>query len=205
MTHFIHWFAYKIAAAMLILACISAAIVLYVYGSAQKSIYTDAADVPRADVAIVLGASVVRGELSPILEERTRGAIELYQAEKVSNILVTGDNQKADYDEITPVVEYLQAAGIPSEVIVSDRYGLDTYSSVHRARNDFGVSSAIIVTQQFHLPRSLFLARSAGVDATGYAVSGGQQAQYYVREVPAILKSVFDVASSRVPQEFAEL
>ncbi|MBI5470514.1 YdcF family protein [Candidatus Kaiserbacteria bacterium] len=165
----------------------------------QVHLYTDARYVPRADVVLIPGASVVRKSPSPILAERADAAIALYKMGRINKILVTGDNGTQAYDEVSPVRAYLIAAGVPASDIFLDKYGFDTYSSMYRARTVFGVSSLIIVTQDFHLPRSVYLARMFGIDASGLVAHGGDMASY-MREIPASWKALWDVFLHRQPK-----
>lgn len=162
-------------------------------------LYASDATLPHTEVAIVLGASVEGNEPSPILAERANAAIQLYEDGKVSKILVTGDNATTNYDEVNPVQHYLLAAGIPPQDIFLDHAGFDTYSSVYRAKAVFGAQSAVVVTQDFHLPRALFTARALGLDAYGYN-AGAASIWDYLREIPASAKALFDLATHRVPQ-----
>jgi SanA protein len=157
-------------------------------------------DVPRTDVAIVLGASVRGGQPSPILEQRANAAVQLYLAGKVQKILVTGDNSALSHDEVTPVRKYLLAAGIPAAAIFLDHAGFDTYSSMYRARAIFGASSVTIVTQDFHLPRAIFIAHALGLNAYGFNAEGEGTEADYVREIPASLKALWDISLRRVPK-----
>jgi len=157
-------------------------------------------DVPKTDVGIVLGASVARGEPSPVLAQRADVAIRLYRAGKVGKILVTGDNGALTHDEVTPVRTYLTDAGIPAPDIFLDHAGFDTYSSIYRAKAIFGASSATIVSQDFHLPRALFIARSLGLDAYGVVALGEGGPYDYLREVPASIKALSDIATYRIPK-----
>ncbi len=157
--------------------------------------------VPRTEVALVLGASVFRGSPSPILAERADAAIALYKAGKVTKILVTGDNGALTHDEVTPVRKYLLDAEIPSADIFLDHAGFDTYSSMYRAREVFLVHSLTIVTQDFHLPRALWIARHLGLEAHGVVAEGGEHSPYdYVREIPASIKAIFDIMVNRQPK-----
>lgn len=163
-------------------------------------------DVPNAQAALVLGASVVRGKPSPILEERAHTAVALYMMGKVDKILVTGDNGALTHDEVTPVRKYLLAAGVAREDIFLDHAGFDTYSSVYRARDVFAARSLTIVTQDFHLPRALFVARALGLEAYGVVPARSHgNVKDYVREIPASLKAVLDVASKRFPKYLGEI
>ncbi len=157
--------------------------------------------VPQTEVALVLGASVVRGSPSPILAERADVAIALYKKGVVRKILVTGDNGALTHDEVTPVRKYLLDAGLPPQDIFLDHAGFDTYSSMYRARDVFLVHSLTIVTQDFHLPRALWIARHLGLEAYGVVAEGGEHSPYeYFREIPASLKAIFNVMGNRQPK-----
>ena len=164
-------------------------------------IYTTPESAPQRDVAIVLGASVVKGEPSPVLAARADVAAQLYLNQKVKKILVTGDSSSPSHDEVTPVRKYLVSAGVKPEDIVLDEAGVDTYSSMYRAQAVFGVDSAIVVTQDFHMPRALFIARMLGIDAVGALAREGDDAFYaYLREIPASWKALLDLILKRKPE-----
>jgi SanA protein len=189
---------------LLLLAVLCAvALVAWVDISSERYIYTQQGHLEKAQVALVLGASVTsRGTLSPVLKERADLAARLYQSGTVSKILVTGDNGTLEYDEVYPVGKYLLALGIPQEDVFLDFAGFDTYSSMYRARDVFDVTSMLVVSQRFHLSRALFIARSLGLDARGVDASalGERYFASAVREVPASLKAVFDVLTGRLPK-----
>ncbi len=186
------------------LLAIAAALIIGAFGmrlAMSPYMYTSLDSVPHAKAALILGASVQRGLPSPILANRANAAIVLYKAGKVEKILVTGDDGQYDYDEVTPVRKYLVDAGIAEEDIFLDHAGFDTYSSMYRARDIFGVESMIVVTQDFHMPRSLFLARRLGITAYGYlAPHEGGYARTYLREIPASLKAYLDLFTHRLPR-----
>ncbi len=171
----------------------------------QGKIYQFPDNVPQTRAALVLGASVVSGKPSPVLEERAHTAIGLYMMGKVSKILVTGDNGALTHDEVTPVRKYLINAGIPPEDIFLDHAGFDTYSSMYRARDVFKADSLTIVTQDFHMPRAVFVARQLGITAYGVVPERGQGDVYdYVREIPASVKALLDLALNRTPKYLGE-
>lgn len=173
--------------------------------STKGYVFTDLRDVPRSNAVMVLGASVIGERLSPILEQRTRTAIDIFQAGRADNVLVTGDNGALDHDEVTPVRKYLIDAGIPAGDIFLDHAGFDTYSSMYRAREVFLADSIIIVTQDFHLPRALFLARNLGLEAYGVPTVGrGGSGRDYFREIPASVKALLDLVVRREPKYLGE-
>lgn len=155
-------------------------------------------DAPNADAVLIPGASVVRGRLSPVFAARAELALDLYRAKKVPRILISGDIE-ANYDEVTPVRDFLIAQGVPKEVIFQDAQGFDTYSSMYRARWVFGAKKLLVVSQDFHLPRTIFVARALGIDAYGLAASGGGITAY-LREIPASWKALWDLITHRQPK-----
>lgn len=159
------------------------------------------ADVPPAEVAIVPGALVKPdGEMSPMLADRVRQAAALWHAGKVEKILVSGDHGTWAYDEPDTMRKALVRAGVRPEDVFEDHAGLDTWATMVRARDVFGVRDAIVVTQGFHMPRALFLADAAGIDATGLTADlhswGFQGQKSEVREILSRVKAVADVALS---------
>lgn len=160
---------------------------------------------PRAQVALVLGARVLAdGRLSAMLADRVRTAADLYHAGRVSKVLVSGDHGRDDYDEVGAMRRELLALDVPAADVFCDHAGFDTWSSMVRARKVFGVSSAIVVTQRFHLPRAVYLADRAGLDATGYAADrrtyGKRGDVATARELFARVKAVSEAAVNRRPR-----
>ncbi len=159
-------------------------------------------EAPTVHTAIVLGAALApNGALSMVFQDRVDTAIALYRAGKVSKILVTGDDGSRSHNEVNPARDYLLTQGVPSDVIFLDHAGFDTYSSMYRAEKVFLVDTAIIVTQEFHLPRAIFIARRLGMSAYGVVAD---KRKYYlsnsVRELFADVKAVFNLATHRVPK-----
>jgi SanA protein len=198
--------AWRILKYLLLLAvfCVVLAMGFYAYVTVvtKSGIYTSIDAIPATDVALVLGASVTSGgDLSPVLKERADEAIALYNAHKVKKVLVTGDNATLSHDEVDPVGKYMVAQGVPKRDIFLDHAGFDTYSSMYRARDVFGVTNVTIVSQPFHLPRAVFIARALGLTAyASPADKNGLNVYNYVREVPATAKAEYDLLFSRVPK-----
>ncbi|MCP2261848.1 protein SanA, affects membrane permeability for vancomycin [Streptoalloteichus tenebrarius] len=157
----------------------------------------DAANVPDAPVALVLGAGLFDGEPSPFLAGRLDVAADLYARGKVRAVLVSGDNSRTDYDEPSAMRRYLARHGVPERVVVADYAGFDTWDSCVRAKKVFGVDRAIVVTQRFHLPRAVALCRAAGVDTDGVGhdstgISRVTTAYGEFRELLASSKALWD-------------
>lgn len=160
---------------------------------------SEVAEVPKAEVAIVPGALVQpNGKMSAMLADRVRQAAALWHAGKVKKILVSGDHLSWGYDEPDTMRKALVADGIPPRDVFEDHAGVDTWATMVRAREIFGVRHAVVVTQGFHMPRALFLADAAGIDATGLTADlhrwGYQGRKSEVREVLSRVKAIVDVS-----------
>ncbi|MCR4333708.1 MAG: YdcF family protein [Patescibacteria group bacterium] len=174
----------------------------YIVLSTYMYIYQSVAVAPSAEAVLIPGAAILaNGKPSPIFIDRVDTAIALYNAEKVAKILVSGDNSTVSHNEVNPVHLYLLEKGIPDEDIFLDHAGFDTYSSMYRASAIFGVSSMLIATQSFHLPRALFIARELGIDVYGVnADSGHILFHNYAREIFSNEKALFDVVFHTRPK-----
>ncbi len=135
----------------------------------DQYIYTSAGTVPRVYTAVVPGARVYSdGRLSHMLEDRVASAAMLYRKGIVRRILLTGDHGKEKYDEVNAMRKALRRMSVPDEDIFLDHAGFTTYDSLYRARDIFGVKNCVIVTQRFHLSRSVYTARKLGLDCSGF-------------------------------------
>jgi len=171
----VRWLAIAGAAAIGSVALLAVALNLYVTRSVDGLGYDDVAATPHRHVAIVFGAFVnPDGTPSNALADRIDGAVALYKAGRVDHLLVTGDNSSPQYDEVTVMRDRAIAAGVPSSAITRDYAGLDTYDSCVRAVRVFGVRDAVLVTQDYHLARALFLCTDAGIDAVGLRIPDWQ-------------------------------
>lgn len=181
-------------------------IFLIVRFSTKAYITDEISKVPNTEAAVILGASILKnGKPSPILVDRIDAAIELYEAEKVDKILVTGDNSRLSYDEVNPIRLYLLDKGVPDKDIFLDHAGFDTYSSMYRGRDIFLARSMTVVTQSFHLPRSVFIARGLGIEAYGYSADNGHyKNSNYIREIFANEKAVLNLVFKRKPKYLGE-
>jgi len=125
-------------------------------------------DSPSERVAIIFGAGLLRdGSPTAVLRDRVETGAELYFTGKVEKLLMSGDNQVVEYNEPEAMRQYAISLGVPEEVIVLDYAGRRTYDTCYRAKAIFGINKALLVTQNFHLPRALFLCNTLGVKASG--------------------------------------
>lgn len=153
---------------------------------------------PKSQVIVILGAKVEEsGAVSPALRDRLALGLALYQQGKAPTILVTGDGQNQSRNEVEAMEQYLLEQNVPQEAIVKDPRGLNTYASLYRAKHKYGFDSALIVTQNYHLGRSLYLGRCLGLDCYGLgstdAVFQPVNIPYnYAREALARIKAFFN-------------
>ncbi len=178
----------------------------YQFFAAEKYI-VEAESLDSYQAAIVLGAKVDDQDPSDILEDRLLTAIELYEKGKVEKILVSGDNGQVEYNEVGTMKNYLLNEGVPAEDIFMDHAGFDTYDSMYRAAAIFQVENAVIVTQNYHLPRAIYIARALGIDAVG--VSADRQTYVYIdlyekREKLAQIKAFLNVVFHSKPKYLGE-
>lgn len=169
----------------------------YILLSTEGEATANIAEVPPAEVAIVPGALVQpNGKMSAMLADRVRQASALWHGGKVKRILVSGDHHTWAYDEPDTMRKALVQEGVPPRVVFEDHAGFDTWATMVRARGIFGIRSAVVVTQGFHMPRALYLADAAGIDATGLTADlhtwGYQGKKSEVREVLSRVKAIAD-------------
>ena len=156
------------------------------------------------DCAVILGARVYAdGTPSPVLEDRLATGLALYRAGRARRLLVSGDHGHDSYDEPNAMRRWLEARGVPPEHVFLDHAGFDTYSSMRRARDVFEARRILVVTQRFHLPRALYIARALGLEADGAPADlrpyrGALYSE--VREVASRTRAFVDVATDRAPR-----
>lgn len=157
---------------------------------------SNADDIPKAECIMVLGARVYKDRPSHMLEGRLEAAISLYFKQKAPQILVSGGGAGTDFDEAIVMRRYLISRGVPTESIIMDHAGINTYQSCYNATFKFGYKKILIATTEYHMQRSLFLATKLGLDCYGYAspdkLAYGMPFNYG-REALAKLKAIYNI------------
>lgn len=162
-------------------------------------------EAPNRDVAIIFGAEVYpSGRPSPYLRARLDLGVALYKSGRAKVLIVSGDNSAVHHREASNMLAYLVARGVPAAKVVEDAFGLDTYDTCVRARDVFGVQSALLVSQRYHLHRAVATCRAVGVDAVGVGDVSMKRTskrwdEFARRELGANLKMVWDLMSARKP------
>ena len=176
---------------------------------AKGRLYDTVSAVPHYHTALVLGTSPIGRNGGPNLYflSRIDATAKLYEAGKIDRILVSGDNRKVEYNEPEEMKKALVDKGIPEEVIFLDYAGFRTFDSVVRAKEVFGQSEFIVVSQRFHSERAVFIAGKKGIKAAGFNAAD-VRASYgfitHVREWGARCKVFIDLMFGKKPHFLGE-
>ncbi len=171
----------------------------YISYTSDKYIYTEIKDLPSKKAALLLGTSkyVAKGKKNYFYVYRIRAAVSLWKSGKVKAIVVSGDNETKYYNETARMQKDLIRAGVPKKYISLDYAGFRTLDSIVRAEAIFDLEDYIIISQQFHLERALFIAKTKGQKAIGLAakdIAGTKAAnRMIVREYLARVKAFLDL------------
>ena len=183
---------------------------IIVIASASKYIvdFDSAVTLGDIDCIIVLGAGVKEdGTLSNILHERVFCGANLYLSGASERLLLSGDHSRKDYNEVGAMKEYMVSRGIDKNVVFTDHAGFDTYDTAYRAKEIFKAERVLIVTQDFHISRAVFIARSVGLDAYGVECDTGELGNNIfddLREIAARTKYVLDAVFKPEPEYLGE-
>jgi len=150
------------------------------------------------DAILVLGCRVNGQSPSDMLADRMSVAVDLYHRGLAPKILVSGDHGTKDYDEVNVMKQYAIDHGVPSQDIFMDHAGFSTYDSVYRARDVFCADSLLVVTQEYHLPRALFLCKRLGIEANGVSATLYDYGSQSYRDAREVLARIKDAAYSIV-------
>ncbi|WP_417886087.1 SanA/YdcF family protein [Zunongwangia sp.] len=178
----------------------------YIKKDTTSRIYNTISEVPKTKTLIILGASVhTDGRLSPILKDRVDTAIDLFRKNKAQQILISGDHILDNYNEVKAISDYLIENNIPKRKLLLDHSGLNTYDSMYRAYHVFGITDAIVVTQDFHLPRAIFISKHLGLNYYGFEAYENEfkienENRVTKREKLANYKAVFEVVFNIKPK-----
>jgi SanA protein len=207
------WFK-RIFMALLIglglLIAVVAACNIWVLGSCSGRLYDNAETVPHKRVAVMLGTNpkTKTGKMNYFYKHRIDAAVKLYQNGKIDRILISGDNSSKTYSEPDAMKADLMAAGIPDSAIYLDFAGFSTYDSMVRAKKVFGLSEFMVISQDFHNRRAVFIARCNDVDAIGFNVQNTPFRRWRIkmelREILARVKAAGEVVINKRPHFLGE-
>ncbi|MFD1601520.1 vancomycin high temperature exclusion protein [Flavobacterium artemisiae] len=175
----------------------------YITSSTKKHIYYSLKKFPKNDVGIIFGAGINGNQPSKYLKDRLDAGISLYKANRINKILLSGDNGREEYDELTVMKNYCYQHGVDTTKIFIDYAGFDTYSTMYRAKHIFKIKKATLISQEYHLNRAIYIGQSLGIKSAGYSANKGEYLGYkYVtcREYLSRFKSFLDVIRNREPK-----
>lgn len=156
----------------------------------------DLMNVDDFDCILVLGCFVKdNGMPSDMLHDRLKRGVELYELGASSRLLMSGDHGRTGYDEVAAMKRFAVDSGIPSEAVFMDHAGFSTYESVYRAKEIFQAKRILIVTQEYHLYRALYIANQMGLDAYGVPSDYHTYRGQHMRDIRELLARVKDVAT----------
>jgi SanA protein len=178
---------------------------IMVLSSCNDHLYNNVESIPHKRVAVLLGTNprTKSGNMNWFYKHRIDAAVALYKQGKFDRLLISGDNSLKTYSEPDEMKADLVEAGIPDSVIYLDFAGFSTYDSMVRAKKVFGLSEFIVISQDFHNQRAVYIARQNDIDAIGSNVKKVAFRKWRLtmefREILARVKAVGDVMLDKKP------
>ncbi|MDO6818671.1 vancomycin high temperature exclusion protein [Zobellia sp. 1_MG-2023] len=201
---------YKIGGLLIIVLFLFILLCDYIISSsAEGKTFSDSNEITKNRVGLVLGTSkkLIGGLPNPYYTYRIKATVELYNAQKIDFVLVSGDNGTRYYNEPNTFKKDLIANGIPPEKIFLDFAGFRTLDSMVRAKEVFGLDNVTVISQEFHNQRAIYLAEKKGLKAIGYnatGISGKEGLKVQLREYLARVKVFLDLLFNTQPKFFGE-
>lgn len=145
----------------------------------------------NSDLAVIFGSKVEHtGEPSKRLKARLDAGIKIYQKGFCKKILVSGGIGKEKFDEALIMKEYLISKGVPSNLIIVDNNGYNTYQTALYCANiskHYNWNKVIVVTQFFHISRARLALKRFGIEEVGTV-----HARYFeIRDIYSIIREIF--------------
>lgn len=178
---------------------------IMVLSSCNDHLYNNVESIPHKRVAVLLGTNprTKSGNMNWFYKHRIDAAVALYKQGKFDRLLISGDNSLKTYSEPDEMKADLVEAGIPDSVIYLDFAGFSTYDSMVRAKKVFGLSEFIVISQDFHNQRAVYIARQNDIDAIGFNAKKVAFRKWRLkmefREILARVKAVGDVMLDKKP------
>ena len=130
---------------------------LYVKSTTKTYIHHSLKRFPKNDVGIIFGAGIRGDQPSKYLKDRLDAGILLWKAKRINKILLSGDNGREEYDELTVMKNYCYSHGVDTSKIFIDYAGFDTYSTMYRAKHIFKINKATLISQEYQLNRAIYI------------------------------------------------
>jgi len=177
--------------------------------TAKTKLYNTTESIPFNKVGLLLGTGkkLSNGNLNLYYKYRIDAAVTLFKANKITYILISGDNSKSNYDEPTEMKNDLILQGVPANKIILDYAGFRTLDSVVRSQVIFGLDKITVISQEFHNERALYIAKQKGIEAVGFnakSVSARYGFKTQLREKLARVKMILDLVFRKKPKFLGE-
>ena len=177
--------------------------------TAKTKLYNTTESIPYNKVGLLLGTGkkLSNGNLNLYYKYRIDAAVTLFKANKITYILISGDNSKSNYDEPTEMKNDLILQGVPANKIILDYAGFRTLDSVVRSQVIFGLDKITVISQEFHNERALYIAKQKGIEAVGFnakSVSARYGFKTQLREELARVKMILDLVFRKKPKFLGE-
>lgn len=165
----------------------------YMVVKSRASIYLPDGPIPAVDAVIVPGASVYRsGRLSPVLRQRMETALGFLAKRPGARLVLSGFAIRGGYNEAQAMADYARKMGVPAENILVDEKGRSTYVTLLNCRRNWGLQKVLVVSQDYHLPRAIYIANRMGMEASGLAVAESlTDPHFHMREYMGRVKDFF--------------
>ena len=140
---------------------------LAIYGNIHTADFTE-------DVVFVLGAGLVADEIPPTLEARLNQALLYFEQNSRAMFIVCGGyGEGQTISEARAMADFLIAGGIPYEQIILEDLSTNTYENFAFAIDILAEYfpdgfRSVVVTNDFHMYRSGYLARHLGLEPTRF-------------------------------------
>lgn len=200
----------------MLITCIIVIILLFIFvvnlyviiSSKNQILRDDNTKIENFDCLLVLGAGIINNERPTLmLKDRLDKSIELYKKGLAPKIIMSGDHSSENHNEVIIMKNYAIERGIPSEDIFMDHAGFCTYDSIYRAKEIFEVKKMIIVTQKYHLYRSIYIANFLGIKSYGIKSDARiytKMPYHLLREMLARCKNFFKCIFRMKPKYLGE-
>ncbi|HEU4473097.1 MAG TPA: ElyC/SanA/YdcF family protein [Flavisolibacter sp.] len=177
--------------------------------SAAGRLFADTGSIPYNKTGLLLGTAkrLSGGSINPYYQYRIDAAVDLVKAGKISYLVISGDNGRADYNEPADMKQDLIDRGVDSNIIYLDYAGFRTYDSMVRLKEIFGQDSVTVISQPFHNERAIYLGSTLDIAAIGFNakdVEGSQDLRVKLREKLARVKVFIDGAAGTKPRFLGE-
>lgn len=179
---------------------------IVVISSSQGYMYSDVDSIPHREMGLLLGTSPKgrTGRPNQFFLRRIDAAVKLYEGGKIDRLIISGARHSQWYNEPEAMRKALVSRGIPDSILILDGKGFHTLTSIVRAKDEYGVKSLTIISQEFHNERAIFMAKYNGVDAIAFNADNTSSRKWklimMVRECASRVKAVFEVLLSKIKQ-----